>query len=291
MAKSTSEWFEIIKAEALSRATAVGNTEVIDMLGNTSTMATWKVIFWACAFCAHLVESFVDLFRKETDDKINQQKTPTLPWWANMAETFQFGDNLVPEMDFYDNTGLTEADIAAKKVVKYAAAIEQFFANGKFGIRLKLAGEDAGGNRIKLPDAQLLAFAEFGHRVYPGGVYREYTTGDADHLKLSLRVYYNPLVLDVDGKRLDGNNDTSLQDAINSFLKNLPFNGRFNLTQLVDAMQKVDGVVDPRIISAQTKYAALAYTDVVDEIVPDAAYLKLYSPTDLTINWIPKSAI
>jgi hypothetical protein len=292
MAKTVQEYFDQIKGEAVNQATHAGNNDVLNMLNNTSRVAIWKVLFYTIAFGIFLIDSLFDLFRSEVDDKIKLLKPATLSWFAEKIKTFQFGDDLVPETDYYDNTGLSDDDIEAKQVIKYAAAIEQNFSNGRFGVRIKVAGEDGGGSRIKLPDDQRDAAIEFLKRFKPAGTYCELTTDDADYLKLILRVYYNPLVLNANGERLDGTNPTSLQDAIDNHLKNLPFNGRFNLTALADAMQSVDGVLDPRIISAQTKFAALPFTEVQDEIIPDAGYLKIYDEdTDLTIQWLPKSAV
>lgn len=249
-----------------------------------------SILFYCMAFGLFVLYSFFDLFKIEIDTAITNYTHPTLIWFAEKIKTFQYGDAVVFEKDYYDNTGLTDAEIEARKVIKYAAAIEQDFTNGRFGVRIKVAGEDGSGDRIKLPDAQRDAAREFLEIFHPAGTYCELTTDDADYLKLSLKIYYNPLVLNNQGQRLDGTNNTSLQNAIDDHLKNLPFNGRFNLTALVDAMQAVDGVADPRIVSAQTKYAANPYTDVIDERIPYAGYLKIYDEnTDLTIQWIPKS--
>lgn len=292
MAKTVQEYYDQIVAEAKNQATAAGDADMIDMLNNSSRVAIWKIIFWAVAYGILIIDTLFDLFRAETDLRIKQLKPATLTWFAEKVKTFQYGDDLVPETDYYDNTGLTDADITTRKVIKYAAAIEQNFSNGRFGVRIKAAGEDGAGNRVKLGDAQRDAAREFLNRFKPAGTYCELTTDDADYLKLSLKVYYNPLVLNNVGARLDGSDATPLQSAIKTQLKNLPFNGRFNLTSLVDAMQAVDGVSDPRIISAQTKYAALPYSEVIDERIPDSGYLKIYDEvTDLIIQWIPKSAV
>lgn len=290
MAKTVQEYFDSIRNRALSLAADAGRQDMTDMLNNTSRVAIWKILFYAVAYCVFLIDTLFDLFRAETDAKILLLKPPTLIWFANKIKDFQFGDDLIPETDVYDNTGLTEDEIEERKVIKYAAAIEQDFSNGRFGVRIKVAGEQ-GGVRVKLPTEEQEAAREFLKRFKPAGTYVELTSDDADYLKLALRVYYNPLVLRPNGERLDGTDSRPLQTAIETHLKNLPFNGRFNLTALVDAMQKVDGVSDPRIISAQTKYAALAYTDVVDERIPDSGYLKIYNEADLTIEWIAKSAV
>lgn len=245
-----------------------------------------SIIFYIAAFCAWVLQMLFDTHTAEIDDKIRRLKPGTLVWYAEKLKTFQYGDDLVPETDYYDNTGLTDEQIAERKVIKYAAAIEQAFSNGRFGIRAKVAGE-VNGQRQALSPAQLDAAKEFASRFRFAGVYLEVTSDPADYLTLSLRVYYNPLVLNNQGQRLDGTDNTPLQTAIDEHLKNLPFNGRFNLTSLVDAMQKVNGVADPRILSAQTKYAATAYTEVIDERIPNSGYLKIYNPADLSIEWLP----
>jgi hypothetical protein len=248
-----------------------------------------SIIFYSVAYCAFVIYSFFDLFKTEINADIKSYTHPTLQFFADKIKTFQFGDTPIPGTDLYDNTGLTAAQIEAKRVIKYASAVEQNFSVGRFGVRLKVAGEDAGGTRVQLTAPQLTAAKAFMPRFKPGGVYMEMTSDDADYLKLNLKVYYNPLVLNNTGQRLDGTDNTPLQTAINNHLKSLPFNGRFNLTALVDAMQKVDGIADPRILSAQTKYALLPYTDVIDEVIPDAGYLKIYTANDLTIQWIAKN--
>jgi hypothetical protein len=290
MAQTVQYYFDQIKGEALSRATDAANQDMIDMLNNPSKVTVWKVIFYAVAFGIFLIDTLFDLFRIETDEKISKLKPATLKWFAEKIKTFEFGETLVPETDYYDNTGLTESEIEDKMIIKYAAAIEQQFTNGRFGVRIKVAGE-SGGELVQLDTAQpggLAAASDFVKRFKPAGTFVEITSDDADFLKLSMRVYYNPLVLNNTGQRLDGTNNTPVQEAINAHLKNLPFNGLFNLTALVDALQLVQGVEDPRILSAQTKYAALPYADVADQIIPDSGYLKIYDQnTDLTIEWVP----
>lgn len=249
-----------------------------------------SIIFHAVAFAMFVLYSFFEIFKTEINQAIIDYTHPTLHWSSEKIKTFQFGDDVVPETDYYDNTGLTDEEIAQRRVIKYAKAVEQNFSNGRFGVRIKVAGEDAAGERIQLPIDQLTAARSFWNlpHVKPAGVYTEITSDDADRLKLSVRAYYNPRILNSLGQRLDGTNNTPLQNAIDAFLKNLPFNGRFNLTRLQDAMQAVEGISDPRILDAQTRYAALPWTGVVDESIPDSGYLKIYDTTDLIIEWLPK---
>lgn len=254
-----------------------------------STASIESIVFYCLAYGLFILYAVFDLFRSEIDEQIRSYTHPTLKFYADKIKTFQYGDDVIAGTSNYDNIGLTDEQINNKKVVKYAAAIEQVFTNGRFGIRLKVAGEDGNGSRIELPADQFNAAKSFLPIFKSAGVYAELSTGPADYLKLQLRVYYNPLVLNGTGQRLDGSDNEPLQKAIEAFTKDLPFNGRFNMTALIDAMQTVDGILDPRIISAQTKYGSLPYSDVVDEVIPDAGYLKIYAPGDLTIEWVAKN--
>lgn len=281
MARTISE----IQNEIITELAAQG------IVVNGSLTSRRRIWTWVVAFCIMTNEKLFDFFRAETDEKIKLLKPATLTWFAEKIKTFQYGYIVVAETDYYDNTGLAQTQIDTSKVIKYSAATEQSFSNGRFGVRIKVAGADGSGTLEKLDNSKRDAAREFLKRFKPAGTWCELTTDDADHLKLSLRVYFNPLVLNNTGQRLDGTVLTPVQDAVHNHLKNLPFNGRLNLTKLQDAIQAVDGVTDPRILSAQSQYGALAYTTIVDERIPDAGYIKIYAPDDLTIEWIPKSGV
>lgn len=254
-----------------------------------STASIESIIFYCMAYAVWLLYQFFDLFKKEIDTSIKNYTHPTLTFYTEKIKTFQFGDNVITGTDTYNNTGLTDAQIEAKRIIKYAAAQEQAFTNGRYGVRIKVATDNNGMGEALTPQQYTAALAFLNTFKY-AGVYTQLTTNDADNLKLFLRIYYNPLVLNNQGQRLDGTDNEPVQKAIKTYLKNLQFNGEFNLTALTDVLQQVNGVEDPRVLQAQTKYAALPYTDVIDKIIPDAGYLKIYnSLTDLQIEWVAKN--
>src|SRR5204863_4829012 len=136
----------------------------------------------------------------------------------NKAKEFQYGYNLVPDQDYYDNTGIDPALIAASKVVAYAALVEEP------SIRMKVAML-SGTDLAKLPAPMLAAFIAYMKRVKDAGVKLHGTTitspatitsTDPDKLRLVVRAKFNPLVLDSTGARIDGNNPSPLKDAAKS---------------------------------------------------------------------------
>ncbi|KAK6033562.1 tape measure domain protein [Ostertagia ostertagi] len=257
-----------MKAQGITLATDANRPDWVTMFNSTSRVATWKIIFYACAFCINMAQQLFDLFRIETDDKISRLKPHSARWFAEKAKAFQYGFNLVAEADYYNNTGLTEAQIIASQVVAYAAVVEQ-----QRGIRIKVA-RLVNNELAALTVPQLDAFTAYMEQIKPAGIKLLITTGPADDLKSKLRVYYNPLVLLATGGRIDGTDSEPVQNALKTYLKNLPFNGLFVPMLAVDAMQKVDGVEIIKDEYWQARYGALPYNGIDYEYNPDAGFLR-----------------
>lgn len=252
-------------------------------LTSTSKVAIWRLWTYVIAVCFWTIEKLMDAFRIETDAKIAALKPHSLRWYAGKAKAFQYGYDLVAEADYYDNTGIDDATITASQIVNYAAVVEQ-----TRGLRIKVA-TDSGADLAALSSPQLASFVEYMGRVKDAGVKLLITSTTADSLKLTIDIYYNPLVLNANGGRADGVTSTPVQDAIKAYLKNLPFNGVFLLQNLTDVLQLVDGVKVIDIKEAQAKYGALAYTSFRVQYIPDAGYLRIYNDSDLLLTFIPYS--
>ena len=256
------------------------------VLSSSGPQSIWRSWTFVIAFCTFVLESLFDLHSAEVDTRLAAKTAHRLPWYADMAMKFQIGFDLVDDEDYYDNTGVPEATVAASKIIAYAAVTE-----GQKKLRPKVA-RLVSGDLAPLTPVQLSAFIFYMGRIKDAGVHLECTSGIADSLKANLTIYYNPLVLDADGKRLDGTNDTPVISAVVAFLKNQPFNGAFIRASLEDALQQVDGVVIPHINQLQATYGALPYTTIITEYLPDAGYLRVIDPTtDLTINYLPHGPI
>jgi hypothetical protein len=213
-------------------------------------------------------------------------KPHTLRWYATKALAFQYGFNLAIDSDTYDNTGFTEEQIDDSLIIKYAAVTE----GDDKKLRIKIVTE-TNGDLAPLSTPQKNAFTEYMKRVKDAGVKLQIDSLVADSLKLSLKIFYDPLTLNSDGQRIDGQQSEPVQDAVKTFLKNQPFNGVFVIAYLVDELQKVDGVVIPHVVSCETKYGAFTFTAVDVQYVPDAGYLRFENDADLTIEFIPQTQL
>lgn len=271
-----------IQAELLAAKAA--RTE-LNVLNSSSRTAIWRLWLDVVAVAIWTHEVLFDLHKQEVVDYIFNMKPHSLKWYANIAKAYQHGHALPADTDKYNNDEFTDNEIDEAKVVDYAAVVE-----AERGLRIKVAS-DNGTDLEPLNEEQLDGFIEYMSRVKDAGVKLLITTNDPDSLKISLAIYYDPLVLDSEGTRLDGSDNEPVQKAVRNYLRNLPFNGIFVLAYLVDALQEVPGVVVPHVLAASANYGLLSYTAFGVEYQPDSGYLRIITPTDLTLSFIPKSPV
>ncbi|MGN6568224.1 MAG: hypothetical protein ACTHJ0_09740 [Flavipsychrobacter sp.] len=257
-------------------------------LSSTSNVAIWRLWTYIVAFCQWTLETYFDLHVNEVKGIIAAQKPHTLQWYVTIAKAFQYGYSLAVDSDTYSIIDPTA------QIVNYAAAIE--YTDGIKGLRIKVATLNV-SSLAPLSTPQLTAFTAYMQQIKDAGVRLSITSGNPDSLKLSLNIYYDALVLDGTGARLDGTANTPVQDAIDAFLANIDFNGLYVNYELLEALKAVDGVIIPELTNAQANYGIRpyvtlfpTYTDI--GYIPDAGYLKIYNrTTDLTLNFIPHGII
>jgi hypothetical protein len=252
---------------------------------STSKMSVWRLLARIVATSIWTVEVLFDTLKAEVNEIIATLKPHTARWYANKAKAFQYGFTLGVDSDTYDNTGFTEEQIEDSLIIKYSAVTEQ--NDGK--LRIKVATEATDLEPLSVP--QKAAFTEYMKRVKDAGVKMVIDSLAADKLKLTLKIYYDPLILNVDGQRIDGADSEPVQKAVKYFLKNQPFNGVFVLAYLVDALQKVEGVVIPHIVNCLTQYGAFPFVSVDVQYLPDAGYMRIESDSDLVIEFIAQSQL
>lgn len=286
MARTIQEIFDEQKAQAIQTATDQNNQEALDMLNNTSKVSLWRLLFYTMAYCAWSLEKVFDSFQALVQSIIDGLTPHNLRWYRTKFLAFQFGADLVGETDKYDNTGLTDDEIEAMKVVKFAA-VNETTIDEKRVILGKVAGVDDSGVLQPLPDEQFAALSAYMERVKDAGNELVIYNRVADLLKTEVDVFYNPLLLDADGNRLDGLAGKPLEDAANAYLLSLPFNGEFSNAGFIDALQNAYGVDNKNVFlkSMQRKISVGNYQSVGNTFIPDAGYVK-FDVDGLVINYI-----
>ncbi|MFB0498715.1 hypothetical protein ABID99_004952 [Mucilaginibacter sp. OAE612] len=259
----------------------VNSDETLAALDHTSAVADFKLWAYIVAFVAWTVDVLFDLRAAEITDTLATKKPHTLNWYRELALRFQYGQTLLQDTDQYLNSGLSDTQIAAQKIISQAAVTE----NTDGSVRMKVV-KQAGGDYRQLSDDEKLAFSAYVFDTKDAGVRVHVDSLPPDDLKLVLDVYYDPLVLDGVGARIDGNGDTPVIDAVNAYLQNLRFNGEFAKTRLMDQLQAVEGVELVGILSAQSRYGIRPFSEIQERLIPDAGYLRVIED-GFTINYYP----
>lgn len=214
-----------------------------------SLVSLENILFEIVALAIFIHELFFDQHRVEIEDKILNQKSGRLSWYRTMALRFQFGFDLVPDKDYFDNGTATAEQIANSKIIKYAAVDE---SQTESRIIIKIAGEENGVLSDFTDPTQVEAIeAYFKEIKWPGKI--TIINYKADKLYLNIQIKRDALLLNADGLSIQ-NGNTPVNDAISEFMKELPFNGELRLSALVDKLQLIPGVIDATILSAESAW-------------------------------------
>lgn len=248
-----------------------------------SRISLESILLYIVAFAQWTLEKLFDTHTQEVTDYIATMKPHTLRWYQEKAKAFLYGFTLIDGTDQFDTTGKGDDEIASAQVVKFAAVTESGAT-----LYLKIAGEESGRPK-KLDASQKAAFEAYLHEYKDAGVRVDVTSEQGDYLRLSLDVYYNPLLLTATGQsKSDGT--YPVEDAIKNYIEQLPFNGEYRNNALVDAIQQTIGVVMVQLHSAAQSVDNVTYNPVAAFCTPFAGYFEYDRDgvkTIQTINYIP----
>lgn len=272
MAHSPTYWYDLMVAEKESQADLQDMQPLIDnsqqLLSDVSTsskVGRWRLTIWVVAVAASAMEVVFDLFKSQLEVISLRSRFGTLPWYAYKSLAYQHGDSLVWQNDNYEYASINTAN----QIVKRVAAQE---AGPTVTLKVaKLSGTDP----VKLDPAELAGFEAYIAQIKPAGIVVNVISDDPDSLKLYLKVKYDPLVLDSSGGLLSAPSTKPVEDAVNSYISNLPFNGVFELCDLIDTIQDAEGVKSAYVTSAAAKYAAFPYSGFAERYIPNAGYLEI----------------
>lgn len=240
-----------------------------------------SILFYVFAVAVWAVEKLIDQHKTEIQDLIETETPHTLTWYQNKAKTFRYGQALITDTDQYDDTGLTDADIEAMQVIKACAVVET-----TDGLTIKTASENSNGVLQALTEQQLTAFTAYINEIRDAGVHCTCISSAHDNLILTISLRIDATVLDANGCRLDDGTN-AIEEAIETYLRSLPFNGELILASLTDALQAVDGVKIPHIESCYVERMGIGgYGEQETVAITDIPYSGYYELTDLTINII-----
>lgn len=273
---------EFMKMEAVkSRYGLDGSKSFADCFSMASLE---NIIFYVFAVAVWALEKLFDLHRADVDARIEQLEPHTLRWYVSKAKAYMQGQKLVTDCDYYDTEGMTEQDIAAAKVVKYAVATESNTV-----VYIKVARE-VDGNPAALTAGQLEGLTSYMNEIKDAGVSVQLRNEPADQMRISLLIYYDPtlLIIDANGNGSQNGKDP-VRETTKQVIENLPFNGMFRKSDLMAALQALPCVEVADIKSVKVKPRNSAEWQTVEGY--DRPYSGYYSIDALTVDYQPYNAI
>ncbi len=259
----------------------ISNPHIIDAYGldenltfeqQFSIVSFENVLFDIIVNVIFFLELLFGEHSNDVDSRLRNQKNARLPWYRTMALNFQYGFDLVADKDYFDNSAATLDEIEASKIIKYAAVNE---SDDESRVILKIAGEE-NEELAPITALQREAFDAYLDEFRPGGVKTTIINYLPDLLYLNLRIYRDPLVLDPNGMSiLNGN--YPVQEAIQAYMKLLPFDGEFVIFDFLNYIKNnADGVVTPVAINIESAW--------IDPLLDDYG-----TPVSIDVKRIPES--
>ena len=237
-----------------------------------SNVSEWKIFRGIFAQLVFIIYTFFDRYKKEITDLASSTEYGNESWWRKTMLYFQEGYSLSVVKG---KTVYLTIDEGAR-IIKRFALVEKF--NGSVLIcQLKIAKETAGVH-CPVSAPQLLMVESYVKARKPSGIQTQIINVAADEVKVTETIYY-------DGK-LDL---TALQTAVlaarNSYLKNIVFDGEFNINKYRDVLEAVPGVIDTDISGVSIKPVGGVYTAVARTYEPLSGYYELLE-ADCVFNYI-----
>lgn len=256
-----------------------------------SPVSVESLMFYVVASCVWLVEKMFDNHKEEIDARIEALRPHTLRWYVSKTLAYMKDKDLVMtngvvSADYYDTTGMTDAEIEKAQVVKYAVATED-----NTHVTIKVATRGNNGQPTPLEERDLAGLKYYLSQIKDAGVAVRVRNDPADDMRVELLVLYDPAVLTVETKGAPDANGYSeikltkdgtdvIKAAVSDVISHLPFNGEYRNSDLMAALQSIEGVRVADIVNVEVAVGGSgAYNKVLGYRRPDSGYYALSSLT------------
>lgn len=227
-----------------------------------SKVSIENIIFYVVASALYVVERLLDTHIDKVNAMLDERMPHTLRWYRDKTMAFIYGAPLITDSDKFDTSNLSEQDIENGKVVKFASVTEDTTLSA---INIKVATADNEG-RKPLSGDQHKKLETYLNRIKDAGVAINVINKEPSEISVELDVAYDAL-----------QNKTTIEEdiksAVKDYVENLPFNGEYTNSGLIDAVQSVSGVIDAYISKATVTIENVP-TEIEARKSPEAGYYK-----------------
>jgi hypothetical protein len=253
------------------------NTDITDentlaaALDNTK-VAEWVLWLYSTAVAIHLAEVGLQTGIDDINTILENKQVLNEQWYIAKAKEFQFGDTLLIDSVTYQPSYAT-VDEAAQII---GSATIRTVANQ---LQLKVRRTDSD----ILSGAEKTAFEGYMNAIKAAGTRIRVDNFAADEVTLNMTILYK-------GSEDLTTLQSTVESTINDYLDNIEFDSSIYMSSIIDALQAIDGVIDPRLDSASAIDSLGNETSFTHEYSTNAGYATINSSTPLssTITYIAK---
>lgn len=244
-------------------------------LTSNSRVAIWRLWLYVTAYGHHVIEVLHDRHVAAVEALRYTLITGTALWIRDRSLRFQLGDSLT-----WNGTQFAYPVISTtNQIVKRAAVTD----SGGI-VRIKVAKLDADGvTPVPLDAGEKTSFEAYLGQIMFAGINWICLSANADEIKITATVIYDPLVMNPDGELISDTSIKPVESAILGYIRNLPFDGVFNRNELIDAIQVAAGVVDPQLNdeSLEARYGLNPFAVIENNYDSFAGHIKIADGFDL----------
>lgn len=217
------------------------------------------------------IERRVDTLLSQVQQAVDSRPVGSLAWYVEQVKLFQYGDAVGVYAGGVVGYAVTDP---AKRLIVQASATED--GNGR--ILIKVAKQASPTALAPLTDTELSAARAYVAAVRFAGVGVDVVSRAADELRLSATAEIDPQVLSLSagGSSLSDASLKPIEAALQTYLRELPFDSVISWTALTDYMQTVAGVTDFQVTATAIRPAgATTWSEFTRETLSYAGHLIL----------------
>jgi hypothetical protein len=234
MSRTIAEIYDEIIAEKENQTSLAGLTPdpetslgLLNDLSSGSRVAIWRLWAYITAVAIWTHEQVFELFLEEAEAIAAAAPAGTARWYQKKVLEFQFGDSL----QYVNNQYVYDPIDPSARIVTRCAVQDR----GDGVVVVKVAKDVT---PTPLNSTEKTALEGYIAKIKFAGTRVAVLSQDADEIDLDYDIFYDPIVP-------LATLQARVQNAIDAYATNLEFNGEVRINKITDALQVVDGVVDP----------------------------------------------
>lgn len=228
-------------------------------LTNTTSVAIWSSLMYACAVVMTSFEQLQDVFKFELLETAKKLPIGTAKWYAQKALDYQEGYTLT----YNHVNGAFEYTVtdSTSLLCKVSSCV-----NEGGNVVIKVAKDNGIGGLTNLTQPEIDNVYNYFQTIKMIGPIVKVLSMQPDLMRLNIKVKIDNTIINSLGQSVTSPTTYPVEDAINYHISSYSlttFGSEFTLLSLIDAIQSIKGVVNVKINSALAKAATdVLFTDI-----------------------------